>query len=695
VFPKRVSRTQRPIFIHAMWRTGSTYIWRKFREQRQYRAYYEPLHEMLAKSREQVLSAGNDRRASEMRHPAIDRPYFAEFPSARKSGAQFFEKPLSYERYFLEEGETDEALLRYAGNLIAHASRHKQRAVLQFNRSLLRAGWLTRNFSPVNILVLRRPTNVWKSIVSFSDASFVGVLCIVLGQNKFKAPLKFLPDWLDLPCRIGASIEDDYAAYGPISQELMSRMYPAFFDFYLVATLQCARYADCILDVDELTSSAGARAAAQERLRKLGIEMDFSDCAAPTYDLSFDEAREWFAYEDFARLYLRKRLPSNLLLPPKAFEAGRPLLGKYFRELLTEFTTRLRTQNAKAPARAAERAAAKHAEGIRLFRGGQIGASGRILGDALADEPNSERWNDWATAQAACSRLMLAELGYRQALKIDRWNSEAAANLGAVLASERRSSEALPLLEQARSAASDGAANQLSMLVTHVRNAIGASARPDPAAKQGLQFGDFRERQLETPSEPRHGFTIFFTGLSGAGKSTLAGELCTTLLAMGIPAITLLDGDAVREHLSSELGFSRQHRDLNIRRIGFVAAEVTRHGGVAICAAISPFDGARKRARAMVEDAGAFVLVHVATPLGVCEERDCKGLYAKARAGLIPQFTGVSDPYEEPFDAEVRIDTSRATLEQGTRTILSYLISCGLVPAVEGAASALSSVSAG
>ncbi len=692
---KRVSRTQRPIFIQAMWRTASTYIWRKFREQPRYRAYYEPLHEMLAKPRDQVLSIGDERRAPELRHPSIDRPYFAEFPFAGKGGAEFFEKPLSYERYCLEEGETDEALRRYIRHLIVHASRHKQRAVLQFNRGLLRAGWLTRNFSPVNILVLRRPANVWKSILSFVDGSFAGVLCIVLGQNKFKAPLKYLPDWLDLPCRIGASIEDDYAAYGAISKELMRRMYPAFFDFYLVSTLHCARYADCILDVDEVSSNAAARAAAQKRRRKLGIEMDLSDCSAPSCDLSSNEAREWLAYEDFARLYLRKRLPSNLLLPQESLGANRPLLGKYFRELLTEFTARVHSRRAESPAGAAKRAAAKHEEGIRTFRNGQTEASARILGDALAEDPNSERWNDWATAHAACSRLNLAELGYRQALKIDRWNSEAAANLGAVLASERRNSEALPLLEQARGAAQEDGANVLSMLVARVRNAIGATAQIDRTENRSLPFNDCSGRQSEPGPDERQGFTIFFTGLSGAGKSTLAAELRTTLIAMGVPAITLLDGDAVREQLSSELGFSKQHRDLNIRRIGFVAAEVARHGGAAICAAIAPFDEARKQVRAMVEDAGVFVLVHVATPPGVCEQRDCKGLYAKARAGLIPQFTGISDPYEEPCDADIRIDTSRASPEQGTRKILSYLISRGLLGAAEGAASALSSVSAG
>lgn len=692
---RRVSTAQRPIFIHGMWRTSSTYVWRKFREQAGYRAYYEPLHERLVTSREEILSVDDVRRAFQLRHPPLGQPYFAEFPLSRKGGVEFFDKRLSYERYCLDEGDRDQALHRYIRNLIAYASQNRQRAVLQFNRSLLRAGWLTRNFSPVNILVLRRPTNVWKSIISFGDGAFAGVLSIVLGQNKHKPPLTFVPDWLDLPCRVGAKIEDDYAAYGAIGRELTPRMYPAFFDFYVISTLHCARYADCILDVDELSSNPAARAGAQKRLRKFSIEMDFSDCAAPVYDLSPEESRDWSAYEEFAGTYLRKRLPGELFLGQKNFEGQRPQLGRYFCELLSEFTTKGQAEKHASGKKAVERANRKHAEGIRLFRAAQNEAAARILGEALAEHPNSERWNDWATAQAACSRLMLAELGYRQALKIDRWNPEAAANLGAVLASERRSAEALPLLEQARNAASNSSAKDLAALVSQVRRAIGAAELSDAAASPTPRFEQADARQLAAADSRPRGFTVFFTGFSGAGKSTLATELRTTLLAMGVPAITLLDGDAVREELSSELGFSRPDRDLNIRRIGFVAGEVTRHGGVAICAAIAPFDRARKRMRSAVEGAGTFVLVHVATPLEVCEQRDRKGLYAKARAGLIAQFTGVSDPYEPPMDAEIRVDTSRATPEQGTRKVLSYLIARGLVAAEEGAAGALASVSAG
>lgn len=694
---KQTAQTQRPIFIHAMWRTSSTYLWKKFREQPQYRAFYEPLHELLAEPRRQLLSSGHQRRGSALRHPPIDRSYFAEFPFAAGARVPFFEKPLSYERYCLEEGAKDQPLHRYISNLIAFAGRKKQRPVLQFNRSLLRCGWLARNFSPVNILVLRDPASVWKSILSFTDGAFVGVFCILLGQNKLKPPLNDLPDWLDLPRRVGRNIDDDYAAYAPIAAEITRRMFPSFFDFYLAATLHCARYADCIVDIDELSSNPEARRGAEKRLRHFGVEMDFSDCSTPWSAPTSNQEREWLAYEEFAGPFLRSRLPHDLLLPPKAFDANRPLLGKYFRELLGEFTASARHQKTSSSANTPARAAKRHAEGIRLFERGEAAASVRKLGDALAVEPNSERWNDWATAQAACSRSALAELGYRQALKIDSWNTEAAANLGAVLASEGRNSEALPLLEKASQSAPDESAHALSTLLARVRRAISAngSLSDSSTAKSRTKSGNIRERHLDLALTPQRGFTIFFTGLSGAGKTSLAGELRTTLLAMGVPAVTMLDGDAIRDHLSSELGFSKQHRDLNIRRIGFVAAEVTRHGGVAVCAAISPFDLARKEVRAMVEDFGAFVLVHVATPLAICEQRDCKGLYAKARAGLISQFTGISDPYEDPCDADVRIDTSRATVERGTRRILSYLISRSLIPAAEGAEHALASASYG
>ncbi len=182
-------------------------------------------------------------------------------------------------------------------------------------------------------------------------------------------------------------------------------------------------------------------------------------------------------------------------------------------------------------------------------------------------------------------------------------------------------------------------------------------------------------QELRRSYPPRHkqGVTIFFTGLSGSGKSTIANVLRTKFLEMGGRPVTLLDGDLVRKHLSSELGFSKEHRDINIRRIGYVASEITKNGGIAICAPIAPYDAVRKQVRHMVEPLGGFVLVHVATSVDVCEQRDRKGLYAKARAGIIKEFTGISDPYEAPTDAEVVIDTADTSPEEAAQAIILHL----------------------
>jgi sulfate adenylyltransferase len=137
--------------------------------------------------------------------------------------------------------------------------------------------------------------------------------------------------------------------------------------------------------------------------------------------------------------------------------------------------------------------------------------------------------------------------------------------------------------------------------------------------------------------------------------------------------VTLLDGDIVRKNLSSELNFSKEHRDINIRRIGYVAAEITKNGGIAICAPIAPYDSVRKEVRQTVEPGGGFVLVHIATPIETCEERDRKGLYAKARAGILKEFTGISDPYEVPADADLAIDTTQVSPEEAAQEILLYL----------------------
>ena len=188
-------------------------------------------------------------------------------------------------------------------------------------------------------------------------------------------------------------------------------------------------------------------------------------------------------------------------------------------------------------------------------------------------------------------------------------------------------------------------------------------------------------RELRRSYPPRHkqGVTIFFTGLSGSGKSTIANVLLTKFLETGGRPVTILDGDLVRKHLSSELGFSKEHRDINIRRIGYVASEITKNGGIAICAPIAPYDATRKHVRQMIEPYGGFILVHIATPIETCEGRDRKGLYAKARAGIVKEFTGISDPYEVPADAEVVVNTAELSAEEAAQEIILHLEQQGFI----------------
>jgi sulfate adenylyltransferase len=189
------------------------------------------------------------------------------------------------------------------------------------------------------------------------------------------------------------------------------------------------------------------------------------------------------------------------------------------------------------------------------------------------------------------------------------------------------------------------------------------------------------ELRRSYPPRTERGFTVFFTGLSGAGKSAIADTLSASLRERLRRHVTLLDGDVVRQHLSSDLGFSRIERDRNVLRIGYVAAEITAHRGIAICAPIAPYDRARREVRRMIESGGGFIMVYVATPLEVCESRDRKGLYARARAGLLPHFTGVSDPYEAPTDADVVIDTGTQSVDDATHAIIEHVQRLGYLPA--------------
>ncbi|MBF0257244.1 MAG: sulfate adenylyltransferase [Desulfamplus sp.] len=187
------------------------------------------------------------------------------------------------------------------------------------------------------------------------------------------------------------------------------------------------------------------------------------------------------------------------------------------------------------------------------------------------------------------------------------------------------------------------------------------------------------ELKKSYPPPSGQGFTVFLTGLSGAGKSTIANVLYAKFMEIGTRPVTLLDGDIVRRNLSSELNFSKEHRDINVRRIGFVAAEITKNRGVAICAPIAPYEKTRSEIRSAIEMHGGFFEVHVATPVEECEKRDRKGMYAKARAGLLKGFTGVDDPYEIPENNEITIDTTNITPDEAAHEILLYIGQQGFI----------------
>jgi sulfate adenylyltransferase len=221
---------------------------------------------------------------------------------------------------------------------------------------------------------------------------------------------------------------------------------------------------------------------------------------------------------------------------------------------------------------------------------------------------------------------------------------------------------------------------------------VAAYAGSDPVLALGDGDGDYPDDiaaivEADRPGPAQQGLVLFFTGLSGSGKSTVAQAVIDSLLEHGERTVTSLDGDVVRRNLSAGLTFSREDRETNIRRIGWVAAEISRHGGVAVCSPIAPFDATRRDVQAMTAAAGgAFFLVHVATPLEECERRDRKGLYAKARRGEIPDFTGISSPYEEPADADLRLDTTGRSIEDCRDEVLAALARAGYVSADEPAA---------
>ena len=452
----------RPVFIHALWRTGSTYIWTKFRREARYWAYYEPLNEQLIHSSESLRLVYAPETVGSLRHPPSRDPFcFREYPFRPEDGVEYFEKSLSCERYCLDEDSTDEALRRYIANLVDYARSQQRVPVLQFNRALLRSRWLTRQFNPVNILLLRRPMDIWKSFLSFPESPFVMMLCLVLGQNRTSSPLNALDRWSEVPFYVGETIEQDHAFYGSYAHEHMDTLYPLFYAFYLLTCLANVPIADCILDMTEITENPEARAAAERRLRELGMEISLEDCKLPTYTNLLPSDREWVAYESVTRKLLASRLPSSLALSPDLLRVHQPMLGAYFREALSDFVLHSEARDPRSLAGnngdhqyrpdsvAAVSSDARDGQGLALFEDGQYGEALATIEESLGQRETAQRWSDWGVLQRTLGHRVNAERGFRRALELDPKLAVAGNNLGVILFEAGRLEEAAPYLRQA------------------------------------------------------------------------------------------------------------------------------------------------------------------------------------------------------------------------------------------------------
>ena len=306
---------------------------------------------------------------------------------------------------------------------------------------------------------------------------------------------------------------------------------------------------------------------------------------------------------------------------------------------------------------------------------------GRTVAGVVCDRPLLSADLDRIRATGAQRVLLIARTAGRQAgglppeslVRAVRAAARALGNATVVAAPLRRLDPARDAEAAHQLAAAYGVTDVLALDDAEWRDTLARLDTEDPLPDSIAPAEVRTELRRWRPPRSRRGLVVFFTGLSGSGKSTLARALVDALLEDGRRTLTVLDGDVVRRELSRGLGFSQADRDLNVRRIGWVAAEVARHGGLAVCAPIAPYAATRAAVRAEAEAVGDFFLVHVATPLEVCEQRDRKGLYARARAGLIPHFTGISDPYEEPDDAELVVDTSTEPLDRALDRLLTAL----------------------
>jgi hypothetical protein len=328
---------QTPVFIHAMWRTGGTYLWSRFRVQPAYRAYYEPLHEALATMRDPATAPAHEQARSMpgAKHPGLDTPYFSEFPFAAGGGVEAFDPGCSYERYCLVPGDTDPSLHAYVSHLIAFAAAHEQIPVFKFVRCLLRSRWLAAQFPSRSLLVLRRPIDVWRSFAT-QGPYYAASICRIVVLNRehpLLAPLAAAYGLMELPA---SSARADRGLYWNHAVTHEAEMYGLFYEFYLLTCIHGLAHADCVIDMNAL-GCADARRRVVARLGAHGIDLDLDDASVPTYtDLTATE-REWVAREDDLRRQLRARVTPHFGLTAAALATHDGGLSPYFHEVCPEF----------------------------------------------------------------------------------------------------------------------------------------------------------------------------------------------------------------------------------------------------------------------------------------------------------------------------------------------------------------------
>ena len=328
-----------PVFVHAMWRTGSTYIWHKFRSQKINRAFMEPLHEYLFDMQEQALRDFLPISITRtMRHPDIDRYYFAEYVFSSGGGLSHFEKYFSYQRYCLDPDTPDPHLEVYILSLLQLAWHNRQRPVLQFNRALLRAGWLAKRFNSRTILVIRSPFDTWKSCLSFENLYFPTVISTIVGQNIECPVVREIARRHDVPCYIADRFADEYQFYHEFAKSSLDRLYSVFYELCIMSNIYAARWADIVIDINEVSANLVARAFITRELRRNGIDLSLDDCAVPTYSASTAAEKRWLSSEQESHAALCSDRAAHFQAPASRVSAVPNGLGPYWRGIFDRYS---------------------------------------------------------------------------------------------------------------------------------------------------------------------------------------------------------------------------------------------------------------------------------------------------------------------------------------------------------------------